>query len=739
MLKSLLVAGAALALTTHSYAVETKFWVQNERAHFEEGKLNALSLRSDGRLTLGPRFKEIFDSATPYLWALAADSKGNLYAGGGGPSQSTTKLFLREATGKSRVLAELPGMEIHAIAVDAQDQVFAATSPDGQVYRIDRGGKATPFYDPKAKYIWAMAFNGRGDLFIATGDQGEIHRVTPDGKGSVFFRTEETHARSLAIDSDDNVIAGTEPGGLVLRISPAGEGFVVYQAPKREITAIAVAKDGTIYAAGVGTKSELLSPAERPALTLTAPPAPGPSAGSRGPGSATVTVQAAKISPPPPPARPTDVSGGSELYRIESDNYPRKIWSHAQDIVYAIAFDAQARPVIGTGNRGNIYRLESDRNSTLIINALPTQVTALASGAKAGLYAATANIGKIYEIGPEVERRGTFESDPLDVVAFSLWGRLAWRGEARGGRVLFETRSGNLDRPQKNWSPWSAVDDKTGSRVTSPAARFLQYRVTLEAAPGGESPELTEVEIAYMPKNAAPVMEQIEATPANYRFVQPSLSLSPVSSQNVTLPPIGQKQRQSGPAISLEPSQTMQYAKGWVGARWSASDPNGDELQFRVEIKGVLESQWKLLKEKVKEKYLSWDSTAYPDGEYQIRITASDAPDNPPQHALTGSLEGERFLIDNTPPQVASLSGLRSGATITIRWSAKDALTVIDKAEYSLNGGDWVVVEPTTMLTDSLHHEYVLSIPNAAPGEQTIAVRVSDEFDNQTVEKVIVR
>ncbi len=42
-------------------------------------------------------------------------------------------------------------------------------------------------------------------------------------------------------------------------------------------------------------------------------------------------------------------------------------------------------------------------------------------------------------------------------------------------------------------------------------------------------------------------------------------------------------------------------------------------LVYRVEIRGVKESGWKLLKENVKEKYLSWDTAAFPDGEYVLR------------------------------------------------------------------------------------------------------------------------
>jgi hypothetical protein len=182
----------------------------------------------------------------------------------------------------------------------------------------------------------------------------------------------------------------------------------------------------------------------------------------------------------------------------------------------------------------------------------------------------------------------------------------------------------------------------------------------------------------------------------------------------------------------------MQVAKGWVGARWTAQDPNGDPLIFTVEIRGVNENDWKLLKDKVTEKYLSWDSTAFPDGEYRIRVTASDAPGNPPAEALIARLESSPFWIDNTPPKITGLTATRAGAKLQIKWHAADALSDVVKAEYSLDGGEWKVAAPVTHLSDGQALDYDVTI-DAPPGEHTVAVRTEDDFANQSVEKVVVR
>jgi hypothetical protein len=737
LLASAVLTGTAVVTLK---AVETKFWEQDEFGEFEKGNLSKLSVRSDGRLFLGPVVTEELDSSIPYLWAVAADSKGNLYTGGGGPTGSVAKLFEINRAGKSKVLAELPGLEIHAIAIDSHDRIYAATAPDGKVYRIVNG-KPEVFYDPKAKYIWAMAFSRTGDLYIATGDHGDVHKVTPDGKGSVFFKTEETHARSLAIDGSGNLIVGTEPGGLILRITPAGEGFVLYQAPKREITSVAVSGDGSIYATGIGNKSAT-APLLAPAVPAPTPvPSPGPGSASAPPGGTAhqtrpVTVAASALAGGAP-----SVAGGSELYRIGPDGAPRRIWSHSQDIAYAVLIDAQGRPLVGTGNKGNIYRIDSNISYTLLVNLAPTQVTGFAAGSKGQVIAVTGNIGKVYRIGPEIEKTGTYESEPFDASAFTYWGRLAYTGSVANGSLAFEARSGNVNQPQKNWSPWSPVPlAGDGGRIAAPPARFLQYRATLTAAADGKSPEITGVEIAYMSKNVAPVLQEIEITPANYRFsAQPTLTLSSSSPQSITLPPLGQHRRSSLPQLELSSGATMQYAKGYAGVRWAAHDDNGDTLEYRVEIRGENESEWKLLKDKVREKQLSWDSTAFPDGKYLVRVIASDAPSNPPGSALTGDITSDPFLIDNTPPQILGLTATPSGNKLQIDFRAKDALSIIDHAEYSVNGGEWTVAQPVTRLSDSPELEYRLVIDRPAKGECTIAVRVVDEYDNESVAKTVVK
>ena len=174
----------AALLTFPVLAVDTSTWQHTTMADFEKGTMTRLSLSSQGHLAPSPALRDVFDPSLPFLWAIARDSKGTVYVGGGGLGGAKAKLF-SIAGNQTKLVAELDGISVQAIAIDAQDRVYAATSPDGKVYRIDANGTASVFYDPKTKYIWSLAFGRNGDLFVATGDQGEIHKVTPAGTPSI--------------------------------------------------------------------------------------------------------------------------------------------------------------------------------------------------------------------------------------------------------------------------------------------------------------------------------------------------------------------------------------------------------------------------------------------------------------------------------------------------------------------------------------------------------------------------
>ncbi len=471
-------------------------------------------------LELAPAVKALSTTPSTYIWSIAADQSGNLYAATGAPA----RVYRITPQGQSTTIFEPQELQVQALAVDKNGVLYAATNPDGKVYRIERvasisasnapgkntaterakadGEKekeksssefsASVFFDPRTKYIWDLAFDNAGNLYVATGDHGEIFRVTPKGEHSVFFKSDEAHIRVLAVDAKGNLIAGSDGSGLVYQIKPDGEGFVLYSAPKKEITALAIDKDGNIYAAGGGEK--------RPGTTPTFPssvPAPATTTPATGPAQSgmvimnvTPAVSGLTGSIPFPGAGAT---GGSEIYRIAPDGSPNRIWSSTQDLVYALAFDRTGRLLAGTGNRGHIFAITGEDQFVDLLKASASQITAFAEAPGGGLYVSTSNLGKLFLLGGSPETEGTYESDVFDAKVFSRWGRAEFRG---AGNVDLFARSGNVDNPDRNWSPWKPVDLQKDPVLNVPPARFVQWKAVLHA--GASAPSVDSVLLNYL-------------------------------------------------------------------------------------------------------------------------------------------------------------------------------------------------------------------------------------------------
>ncbi len=724
----LVAAAGAVSLLAHS--VETKTWTHNEAAEFEKGVIKGLALSTSGRLSLAPAWKELFDAEIPHLWCAAA-AGDRVYAAG-----ADGKVFVHEK-GKGRLLTTLEGGTVYAMAASGAT-LYAGVAPEAKVYRIDASGKASLLAALKAKYLWALVPAPDGALYAATGEPGQIWRIETSGQAKLLFDAEEAHLRSLAVDGKGQIYAGSEPRGLVFRVTPAGQGFVVVQTGKREVTALVVAKDGSVYAASSGNRTPALTPSAPSAVTpvqVTPQPTGGAAPGGQQAGQRSATQ-------PPPPAMSlgaAPATGGSEVWRIAADGEPRRLWTHPQAIVYSLALDGKGAVLAGTGSEGKVHRIDDERNSTLLVDADASQVTALVPGAQGSMLAVTANPGKLFQLGPELEKTGSIESDVLDAGGFTYWGRLRQESTLDGGTIRLESRSGNLESGQTFWSPWSAVEAAGGSRIQAPPARFLAWRATLTASPNGATPTLCLVEAAYQMKNLPPQIERLEPTPGNYKFPASSLSITP--SSTLTLPAFGQSRRQSPSAANIGDAgtATMNYEKGHAGARWRVSDANGDSVESTLEIRGAGEQEWKPLKASIKESRYSWDATGFADGRYRLRLTATDQPDNYPGAGLTATLESDEFVIDNTPPEIGEITARVEGQKLILRFKARDAVSSLQSAEYSVNGGDWIAAQPTTRITDSQEHEYAVEGVKPAQTEITIAVKVADELDNVAVKKTTLR
>ena len=751
-----LIAFLYLIYLPSAVAEHTRTWRQASYEDFLKGTRHGVAVRSDGRLELAPKFTLIADADASYLWSLRVDPRGTLYAAGGSPAKVFR--FDGNGVGKPATVFESTDLVAQAIAFDTKGTLYVATSPDGKVYRVSASGEKNVFFDPKTKYIWDLAFAPDGTLFVATGDKGQIFAVSPDGKSELSYASDEAHIRVLAFDTHNDLLAGTEPSGRILRItrsgsknarkdkgSPAAEGFVLYETARREVTALAVAPDGKIYAAAIGEKQRPSTPA--PTTVITTPQ-----------GTTTITGGAVVLGGQPQgqtPFIPFPQQLSSSIYRLSPEGAPEELWNSRDDVVYSLAINSDGRLLAGTGNGGALLAIDGRGVFAQLAKAGAAQITGIAANSAGKLFLCTANPGKVFSVGPEYESEGTYESHSFDAQLFSQWGRLDWwspppalsdKGAERSSASLgpprseFFVRSGNTEDPSKEWSRWFGPYSKPGSSTECPPARFVQWKAVIHDGRSGDG--ISWVSLAYLPRNMAPVIDAIAMqdpgvrTQANIIIQtgqQPSVNLRQPQTSN----PTGVVITSSPPARFEQPPQGFQQ-KGFQSVLWAAHDDNDDELRFAVYFRGENEIEWKLLKDKLEQKFYSWDSTAMPDGAYYLKIAATDAPSNPPAQALTSERESERFVVDNTPPVIEGLNAMPGKLQSSIQFTARDATSSIERAQCSIDGGDWIIVSPKGGISDAPEEQYDFSVRALSPGEHTVAVRAYDRFDNVGSAKITI-
>ncbi|MBI3665176.1 MAG: hypothetical protein HY236_02955 [Acidobacteria bacterium] len=436
----------------------------------------------------------------------------------------------------------------------------------------------------------------------------------------------------------------------------------------------------------------------------------------------------------------------SAVLRIAPDDTVETLWSSTEENVYALLPQPEGL-LFSTDDHGRIYRLEGNRQVTLLAQTGEEETTGLLAAGR-GVLATTSNLGKLYRLEEGPAATGAYEAPVRDTGTVSRWGKLSWKGQVPPGAVIeFYTRSGNSLRPDQTWSEWHGpVRNSEGEPVRSPNARYIQWRAELRSAQG-RSPVLESVSLAYLPQNSAPVIKSITvagapAPGARGGMTAPagsSTGAPGVADYSITVTDTGSATTSTNPG-----TPTTALSRGLAQAQvtsisWQAEDPDGDKLVAKVSFRGEGENEWKLLKENLSENYLTIDSDALADGVYQVKVTVSDSPSNPPAMARETELISASFLIDNTPPEVRSTAVERQGEQAVVKFDARDTASMLRRAEYSLDAGPWVPIYSDDGIIDSKLETFTITLERLKQGEHLVTLRVADSAGNAGLGKAIVR
>jgi hypothetical protein len=585
----------------------------------------------------------------------------------------------------------------------AGSRVYAASSPDGRVYVIEGDAPARPFFDPDEKYIWSLAVDSSGRVWVGAGTPAVIYRVEPDGTGKAIYKPPADHVVALAIDARGRMLAGTDSPGRLYRLEANDRPFVMLDSGLAELRAIVSMPDGTTYAAAVAKAEGASSGAESASVAAAAPP-PAKGAGE----SSSPTARRAA------------------LYRIDPTGVWEAIWE-SPDVIYDLSTLADGSVLAATGPGGRLYKVLPTREVLLFSGVDAKQITRFGARPTSGATPpfATANPGRVIAAGTGTQSPAIYTSPARDTKSISTWGLIRWEG---GGAVTLFTRSGNTEEPDDSWSDWSSgYTNRDGERISSPPARFIQWKAELRSS--GGAAQLTSATVAYLPRNGRPLVAGITVHPPGVVFQRPFTSdEGAIAGLDNAVAEARRPPGDTGPPTP-SPGRRM-FQKGLQTIAWKAEDPDTDRLTYTLHYRREGDQAWQILREDLLDQIFVWDTTSVGDGRYLVRVTASDGPSNAADRALAGDRASELIVVDNTPPAVTTDVN-RSGSAARLIVMVQDALSPIQKLEYSIAGGPWRIVYPADGLADAPNERYEIPLTSDADAAR-IVVRATDLLQNVT-------
>ena len=721
--RAALVASLALgALAASLEAAEVRLFLTQSQEEFRAGELDSISVDPLGILRLAHRAERLAAIEEPFLLSAAALPGKDGWVIGTGNAGRVLKV---DREGKVETLFTTEEPEVFAVWADAKGAVYAGSSPDGKVYR-HAGGKTAVFYDPDQTYIWEVEGDGKGGLLVATGTEGKLFQVDSEGTGKVLYDSDDAHLRSIGVLGDGSFLVGTAGLGLVLRIEASGQARTVYDATAPEVVAFTSDGKGGAYFAVLASEASLIdlgTGADR----SRSQEKNGEEKENGDDDEESEDGEESTVNPFTGGAslsagsRPASFSGArSEVLHWTRDAGVASVWKFTDETVYSLLW-LDDRLWVGTGLEGKLYSHQSER-MMLEKDVDQSQIVALLPN-DSGPAFATTNGAALFRFTKGMERKGTLTSDVFDAGLQSTFGTLHWRGvEPAGTGVKFSARGGMSALPDKTWSEWSSP--YSGQEISLrelEQCRYFQWRAELESS-SDRSPEVHAVEISYLQSNQPPQIDELTVLDPGQILVP-----SNFNPQNQVFEPA--YPNREGIFTTLEEPKENRglkplWKRGFRTLRWTARDPNADELVYAVSVRRENEAEgWLEMKDELEEDRYSFDATVLPDGLYRFQVKVSDERGNDGTEGATATRTSEAVVIDHSPPTLGEVK--RDGARLRV--VVEDSWNIVREAVWSADVSPWENAKVDDGLLDSRREVLVLE---PKKGAKLLLLRLTDAAYN---------
>jgi hypothetical protein len=266
------LALAGLFLSVESEAVGTRRFQLREGKDFEGGDIQGVAIDSTGKVRAGFDLGKTLIPEAASIWSGLVAKDGSLLFGTGNDG----KLLKFDGT-KATVVGETKSLAVTSLVEAWGGSVLAGTLPEGKLFKWEKD-KLTEFVKlEKTEHVWQLAFDPKSkSVFAATGPEGKLWRIPERGAPQVYFDAEEQHLMSVAVAPDGTVFAGASDRAKLYKITGPGRATVFHDFARTEVRGIAIAPKGDVYAIANEIQGGTTVPPKKP--TGDSPAAPAPNA-----------------------------------------------------------------------------------------------------------------------------------------------------------------------------------------------------------------------------------------------------------------------------------------------------------------------------------------------------------------------------------------------------------------------------------------------------------------------------
>jgi len=720
---------------TEVAAASARSWALASADRFAQGTLEGAALDGEGRITLAPALEPLWGPEGGIVWDVESDGAGGAFIALSSPTR-----VLHVGPGREPEFWHATGDEtlVAAILPDGEGGVYMGLSVDGRLLHATGPGVAREVADSEARFIWALAADADGAIWMGTGLPGRLLRIDSDGESHVVFESGDDPVRCITALDEGGVVFGTGGRGRVVRVGKDGRPFVLFDADESEIVAVETGEDGVVYALAAQGAKQIAAARSAAAATPDATVRVTANAPDGNGEDRTEEDDPADERPKrKPKATRFKTAPGGALYRIGPDGDFRRLWQAKDEVPFGLARGGDGRLMVATGDSGRIYAVDDAGRASTVLQIASDQVSALSLAEDGAILVGGTTDARVARIRGGVRTVGSYVTPVHDAGTLADWGRVRWEADRPDGAVVRAlVRGGNSAEPDQTWTDWTPLGAGSAAEgeTALPATRWFQARLDLTASRTGGSPAIRRFEAFYRTHNRQPAITAMTVEPAGVVWVQAAASSSRPVGPLVTDDPVARKTAAGlRPAVGVRPVRKL-YESGARTIGWTAADPDGDRLTYRIAIRREGAEAWIPLAEGLEGRFFGWDARSLADGLYRVRVVADDARDNPRGRELEDVRTSEAFRIDHTRPSLGSPKMRRRNGMVEVEFVARDPGGIIAIAEVALDAKGWQPIDPVDGVADEAEESYRFAIDfPEGPGAgrpRSVRVRVTDSAGN---------